>query len=176
MKLLTLLLATLCLLAAPSAAQTVKAVSFNTTNNTVVSTNRIIFPLLGAAGGTAAIPSFTVASGTNTFGIFASTQVGIGVHLGFSVDGTRRFLIATNTIRAEQPITFSTTNIAAETRTNLGVPLPALTNTSNVTVMRALAGSTNTNEPFSGVINFFDFNEDANTVTISNGIIINWQQ
>jgi hypothetical protein len=168
---LTLLLATLCLLAASATAQTVKAVSFNTTNNTVVSTNRIIFPLLGAAGGTAAIPSFTVSSGTNTFGIFASTQIGIGPYLGFSVEGTRRFLIATNAIRAEQPLTFSTTNIAAETRTNLGVPLPALTNTSNVTVMRALAGSTNTNTPFDGAVTFTD-GGDIFLMTVTNGIIL----
>lgn len=176
MKLAALLLAALLLLAVNAGAQTVKAVSFNTTNNTVVSTNRITFPLLGAALGSAAAPAFAIAVGTNTVGLFGLSQLGVGPYLGFSVNGNRSFYISTNTIRAELPISFNNTTNAAETRTNLGLPLEALTNTSNVTTMRALAGSTNTNQPFSGVIDFFDFNEDANTVTISNGIILNWQQ
>jgi hypothetical protein len=220
MKLAALIIAALCLLAASVGAQTVKAVAFNTTNNTVVSTNRITFPLLGAASGTAATPSLSIASGTNVFGVFATTQLGVGVYLGFSVDGTRCFYISTNTIRAELPISFSTTTNAAETRTNLGLPLaaltnasvtnfraaielgatndvsfnsvavtnaaatrtnlslglPALTNTSNVTTMRALAGSTNTNQPFSGSVEIVDFNENYHNIIISNGIILNWQQ
>jgi hypothetical protein len=149
--------------AATAQGQTIKAVSFNTTNNTVVSTNRITFPLLGAASGTAATPSLSIASGTNVFGVFATTQLGVGVYLGFSVDGTRRFYISTNTIRAELPISFSTTTNAAETRTNLelgatndvsfnsvavtnagatrtnlGIPLPALTNTNAQNLLDAL--------------------------------------
>jgi hypothetical protein len=61
----------------------------------------------------------------------------------------------------------------AETRTNLGLPLPALTNTSNVTTMRALAGSTNTNQPYSGTFDFQDFSDNTVRLTISNGIILN---
>ena len=56
------------------------------------------------------------------------------------------------------------------TRTNLGLPLPALTNTSNVTMMRALAGSTNTNHPFSGTVSVVGTN-NTNTLTFSNGIL-----
>jgi hypothetical protein len=41
-------------------------------------------------------------------------------------------------------------------------------------MMRALAGSTNTNQPFSGTISFPDANNDDQTITISNGIIVNW--
>ena len=196
MKLAALIIAALCLLAASVGAQTVKAVAFNTTNNTVVSTNRITFPLLGAASGTAATPSLSIASGTNVFGVFATTQLGIGVYLGFSVDGTRRFYISTNTIRAELPISFSSTTNAAETRTNLALGatndvsfnsvavtnagatrtnlslgLPALTNTSNLTMMRELAGSTNTNEPFSGSISVVGTN-NTNTLVFSNGILL----
>jgi hypothetical protein len=167
--LLTLLLAA-CAVSAHG--QTIKAVAFNTTNNTVVSTNRITFPLLGAASGTAATPSLSIASGTNVFGVFATTQLGIGVYLGFSVDGTRRFYISTNTIRAELPISFSSTINSAETRTNLGIPLPALTNTSNVTMMRALSGSTNTNGPVNGVFDFLNGDTNSVSVSISNGIIV----
>jgi len=58
----------------------------------------------------------------------------------------------------------------ATTRTNLGLPLPALTNTSNVTMMRALSGSTNTNHPFSGTVSVVGTN-NTNTLTFSNGIL-----
>jgi hypothetical protein len=59
----------------------------------------------------------------------------------------------------------------ALTRTNLGLRLPALTNTSNVTMMRALAGSTNTNQPFSGSISVVGTN-NTNTLIFSNGILL----
>ena len=58
-------------------------------------------------------------------------------------------------------------------RTNLGLPLAALTNTSNVTMMRALAGSTNTNQPFSGIIQYADSpGGDIYNMIVSNGIIL----
>jgi hypothetical protein len=63
-----------------------------------------------------------------------------------------------------------TNNAAGGTRTNLGLPLPALTNTSNVTMMRALAGSTNTNEPFSGSVSVVGTN-NTNTLVFTNGIL-----
>ncbi len=59
---------------------------------------------------------------------------------------------------------------AAISRTNLGLPLPALTNTSNVTAMRALSGSTNTNHPFSGSVSVVGTN-NTNTLVFSNGIL-----
>lgn len=166
----TLLLATLC--AATSYGQTMKALSYNSTNNTIVATQRVTFPALGLTTGSAAAPSLTYTIGTNVFGTFATTALGIGPYLGFSVNGTRQFYIATNTIRAELPISFSTTTNAAETRTNLSLGLPALTNTSNVTTMRALAGSTDTNQPYSGTFDFQDFSDNTVRLTISNGIIL----
>jgi hypothetical protein len=169
-KLFTLLLATLC--AATTYGQTIKALSYNSTNNTIVATQRVTFPALGVATGSAAAPSLTYAIGTNVFGTFATTALGVGPYLGFSVNGTRQFYIATNTIRAELPISFSTTTNAAETRTNLSLGLPALTNTSNVTTMRALAGSTNTNQPFSGTVEYHNHNADPFFMEISNGIIL----
>jgi len=142
--LLTLLIATLC---AAAHGQTLKSVMFNTTNATVVTTNRVIFPLLGVASGTAGTPSLTYASGTNLFGTFASSAVGIGPFLGFSVDGTRRFFISTNTIRAESPISFSAGNDSA-TRTNLGLPWTGLTNANAdafLTALRVLEDINSTN-------------------------------
>jgi len=69
-------------------------------------------------------------------------------------------------------IRFNNTTNAAATRTNLSLPLPALTNTSNVTMMRALAGSTNTNQPFSGTLSWQDYNDDTVSIVVSNGIIL----
>jgi hypothetical protein len=69
-------------------------------------------------------------------------------------------------------IDFETDPVAAITRTNLGIPLPALTNTSNVTMMRALAGSTNTNQPFSGTVEYHNHAADPFFMEISNGIIL----
>jgi hypothetical protein len=166
---LIFLLATLC--AATTYGQTMKALSYNMSNNTVVATQRVTFSALGIATGSAAAPSLTYAIGTNVFGTFATTALGVGPYLGFSVNGTRQFYIATNTIRAELPISFSTTTNAAETRTNLSLGLPALTNTSNVTTMRALAGSTNTNQPYSGTIELSDGTQGW-SLTFSNGILL----
>ena len=141
--LLTLLLATLC---ATGYGQTLKSVMYNTTNDTVVSTNRIIFPLLGVAGGSATVPSLTYASGTNLFGTFASSALGIGPFLGFSVDGTRRFFISTNTIRAELPLSFNNATNEAASRTNLGLGATWLTN-DNVTNFRTAIGLGANNAP-----------------------------
>jgi hypothetical protein len=77
------------------------------------------------------------------------------------------------TITTPRPIGFEGTNAAtarATTRTNLGLGLPALTNTSNVTAMRALSGSTNTNHPFSGSVSVVGTN-NTNTLVFSNGIL-----
>jgi hypothetical protein len=68
-------------------------------------------------------------------------------------------------------ISFRSSTNADVTRTNLGIPLPALTNTSNVTTMRALAGSTNTNAPFSGSVSVVGTN-NTNTMVFTNGILL----
>jgi hypothetical protein len=186
--LLIFLLATLC--AATSYGQTMKVLAYDSSNNTVSATQRVTFSLLGFGTGTAAAPSLTHASGTNVFGTFASSQVGIGPFVGWTVNGTRRFYISTNTIRAEFPISFANATNEATTRTNLGLgatwltndnvtnfraaigfDLPALTNTSNVTMMRALAGSTNTNQPYSGTIELSDGTQGW-SLTFSNGILL----
>lgn len=56
-------------------------------------------------------------------------------------------------------------------RVGIGLPLDALTNTSNVTTMRALAGSTNTNEPYSGTVAL----TNTNVLTFSNGVLLKIQ-
>lgn len=85
---------------------------------------------------------------------------------------------------------FSSNAVAAQVRTNLllsadwltntnvstfrsdiGLPLSALTNTSNATAMRALSGSTNASHPFSGSFVFVDDAANTWSATVSNGII-----
>jgi hypothetical protein len=73
-------------------------------------------------------------------------------------------------VSAGQTISFNSGANIAGTRTNFGLGLPTLTNTSNVTMMRALAGSTNTNHPFSGTVSVVGTN-NTNTLTFSNGIL-----
>jgi len=70
----------------------------------------------------------------------------------------------------QSALEFSSNSVAATTRTNLGLPLAALTNTSNDTMMRALSGSTNTNHPYSGSISVTGTN-NTNTLVFSNGIL-----
>ena len=59
---------------------------------------------------------------------------------------------------------------ALGTRETIGLPLAALTNTNNATVMRALSGSTNTNHPYSGTISVVGTNS-TNSLVFSNGIL-----
>lgn len=132
---LILLAAVLLYWVAPAHGQTIKSLSFNTTNSTVVSTNQIFFTRLATLGGTAADPSFAAVSGTNTIGLFASSVIGIGPYLGFSYNGTRVFLISSNAIRAENPITFNTTTNAATTRTNLGLGSGLTTNVAGTNTL-----------------------------------------
>jgi hypothetical protein len=90
----------------------------------------------------------------------------------------------TETLGTNEEITFTGDGIGFPNegakinyRNSLGIPLPALTNTSNVTVMRALAGSTNTNQPYSGTIEYLDHGNFTWVMVVSNGIIIdNYEQ
>jgi hypothetical protein len=82
---------------------------------------------------------------------------------------------STNTVQiTTEAIKFGHSGIAATTRTNLGLPLPARTQTSNVLMMRALASSTNTNAPFSGNVSVVGTN-NTNTLVFTNGILLEVQ-
>jgi hypothetical protein len=146
---LTLLL--LALLAASASAQTIKTLGY-TTNGEVVyaGTNTLTF------------------TNAVTFSDQGSTGLTVGfLNINGSIGGSFVF---------NKPLAFDdifSEDIVEQSRTNLGLVLPALTNTSNVTMMRALAGSTNTNAPFSGTLTVDDTALQANVqVIISNGIIV----
>ena len=117
---------------------------------------------------------------TNTNGANFRTAIGLGETNAATFDAVfamNYFEVgsSSNTVNIDQDngIQFGTPNLAAATRANLGLPLPALTNTSNVTTMRALAGSTNTNQPFSGTFTFTDGDGlNSYSAVVSNGIIV----
>lgn len=163
------------LLAAPAAGQTVKVLGYNTSNGQVIASTNVLFTnAIGFASGAAAQTRTNLGLGSTNDVAFNS--------ISFSGSGTSRltndsFYFGTNLIFSIEDASFSIPiafagDTAAATRTNLGLPLSALTNTSNVTLMRALAGSTNTNEPFIGTFTIRDDNDANRDITVSNGIIM----
>lgn len=105
----------------------------------------------------------------------SATNADLFIGDGGDIVGDGDLFIGAGALIFQSALEFSSNSLAATTRTNLGLPLAALTNSSNVTMMRALSGSTNTNHPFSGTVDIIDGNMDSHNVTISNGIIVNWQ-
>jgi hypothetical protein len=155
-RILIILLAAMCAVASAS-GQSIRTLGYNTTNGEVVysGTNTLTFT-----------NNFNFSSGNVQF---SGTQiVGNGLYIDFDdgAIGGGPITLDTNSAIAFQG------SAAATTLTNLGLPLPALTQTSNVLMMRALAGSTNTNEPFSGTFSIRDENSDTRDISVSNGIIL----
>jgi len=153
-------------------------------NNTTIS-NETLFRV-GTAEATNRSAQFgfrstnTNGSGVAVFSVFgynALMQIGVDASTNaviFSGGGTNNqvmTLIKSGATEFARPISFANTTDAATTRTNVGLPLPALTNNSNVTIMRALAGSTNTNEPYSGAVELSD-GIVSWLLTFSNGILL----
>ena len=121
--------------------------------------------------------------GTNSYATFGGAAIGTEIVLstaeedegiGFSIRrGTNSDIglfnlgYLNNVLAMFVPISFEGAGAATTTRTNLSLGLPALTNTSNVTMMRALSGSTNTNHPYSGSVAL----TNTNVLVFSNGIL-----
>ena len=143
---------------ASASAQTIRTLGYNTNGQVVAATN---------------------VTWTNSFNFSTNTvaaQVRTNLSLGASNSPSFTSVYLSGDITANSA-TIQAGGIVFEdggealTRTNLGLRLPALTNTSNVTMMRALAGSTNTNQPFSGSISVVGTN-NTNTLIFSNGILL----
>jgi hypothetical protein len=181
MKFFCILLATLC--AATGYGQTIKTLGFNTTNNTVVGptngnalvfTNTLTFVGDGSVVDIIAEESRALVDQDDSSPAMSYDSAGSGWTV--TAGGGFRTAIGLGTTN---DVTFNSLAVsnAALTRTNLGLPLAALTNTSNVTTMRALAGSTNTNQPYSGTIEYLDHGNLTWVMVVSNGIIIdNYEQ
>ena len=114
--------------------------------------------------------AITFSGGANV----AGTRTNLGLGATWLTDTNVTNFRTAIGLGATNDVAFNSVNVtnAAATRTNIGLPLSALTNASNVTVMRALAGSTNTSEPYSGTFDFQDFSDNTVRLTISNGIIL----
>jgi hypothetical protein len=136
----TLILATLC--AFSGYGQTIKSLGYNTTNGVVVYTNTNTLNFIN--------PVFfgSLAQGELSLDTsFEDDGLGLSIRRGTN-DGI--FLLnlgfTNNTIHFFVPISFQNNTAAATTRTNLGLPLPALTNTSNADFRTAIGlGSAATN-------------------------------
>jgi hypothetical protein len=154
-------------------------------NNTTIS-NETLFRV-GTAEATNRSAQFgfrstnTNGNGVAVFSVFgynalmmvgADASTNAVIYSGGGTNNQVMTLIKSGATEFARPISFANATDAATTRTNVGLPLAALTNTSNVTTMRALAGSTNTNHPFSGSFNVMDDNSITFTIQVSNGIII----
>ena len=159
MKHLLTLLATLAILVSPAAAQTIKSLGYNTTNGQIVAATNVVW-------------TNAFSFSTNTVAAQVRTNLGLGATNNVSYNQVAAIDLVSENITIDGAIYFTETftNLAV-TRTNLSLGLPALTNTSNVTAMRALAGSTNTNQPFSGSISVVGTN-NTNTLVFSNGILL----
>lgn len=167
---LLILLAAAALLcwAAPAQAQTIKSLGYNTTNGRIVAATNVVWT-----------NAFNFS--TNTVAAQVRTNLGLG---GFRKTDGEVFaeiysgedlrIVAGDSIEFYEGFSFGGTNAAAfasGSRASLNLGLPALTNTSNVTTMRALAGSTNTNEPYSGTVAL----TNTNVLTFSNGVLLKIQ-
>jgi hypothetical protein len=176
--LFALLLATLC--AATSYGQTIKSLGYNTTNGNIVAATNVVWT--NAFG----FSSNSVATQTKAnLGLGVSDSVEFGVLIisnssQMSLRGENGALFFWDDIDDERvlfipadtdPVQINSQWNDQNVRGNLGLPLPALTNTSNVTAMRALAGSTNTNEPYSGTVAL----TNTNVLTFSNGVLLKIQ-
>jgi hypothetical protein len=155
MKTLTTLLA-LALFCATGYGQTIKSLGFNTNGEVVANTGTNVLTFTNSV-------TFVDA----TFNGMVNMNSDLLVNYIEAADGTN------DVIMSSTGISFSGIAVA-NTRTNLGLPLPALTNTSNVTMMRELAGSTNTNAPFSGSVSVVGTN-NTNTLVFTNGILLEVQ-
>jgi hypothetical protein len=99
-----------------------------------------------------------------------TTNANLWIADGGEIEGDGDLNISAGALIFGSPLEFNNSTNAAATRTNLSLGLPALTNTSNVTIMRALSGSTDTNHPFSGSVSVVGTN-NTNTLVFSNGIL-----
>jgi hypothetical protein len=189
---LTILLVTLC--AATSYGQTMKALSYNTngvvaysSTNALRFTNEVRFGggdlQIDTAGGIYWGGALRYEPETQTFHeqiqfdsplTASNTRDNLGLGATWLTNGNVTNFRTAIGLGATNDVAFNSVNVtnAAATRTNIGLPLPALTKTSNVTAMRALAGSTNTNEPFSGTIEYLNHTSDPFYLDVSNGIIL----
>ena len=125
--------------------------------------NSVVFDSLSIAGVLTATGGVMFSGGATILSGGSLDLRSPGNTLAASFSSTNGQIFGNLTVLGSMSVTNS-----AQTRTNLGLGLQALTNTSNVTMMRALSGSTNTNEPYSGTVAL----TNTNVLTFSNGVLL----
>jgi hypothetical protein len=175
-RLLLLVLAALCAVASAS-GQTIRSLGYNTTNGEIVAATNVVWTnaFTFSTNTVAAQVRTNLGLGSTNAVSFGSLSIADTNNAALNINPTNAVFTSRVQINNTNGIVFGGVNsntAAAVTRTNLSLGLPAFTNTSNVTLMRALAGSTNTNQPYSGTITIeFDGNAPI-AVVVSNGIIL----
>jgi hypothetical protein len=175
---LTLFFAALC--ASTGYGQTLKSLSYNTTNGHILAatnvtwTNAFRFSTNTVAAQVRTNLSLGATWLTNDNVTNFRTAIGLGLtsspsFSSLAINGLQSGFVVITTggavTSASQGIQTASVSVPAWSGF-------AWTNMSMPTLARALAGSTNTNEPHSGTINFLDVNEQEVQLTISNGIIV----
>jgi len=171
MKTLTTLFA-LALFCATGYGQSVKSLGYNTTNGEVVytGTNTLTFTnAFTVATNAVAQVRTNLGLGSLSVGTF-SAQTNLALKVSTNLVVTNGAIIATDIVVGQIEARRFFVEGTDDDPIQFDQPEQA------VKFVRALAGSTNTNQPFSGTVSIFDFNEDSHVVIISNGIILDWQE
>jgi len=147
---LSILLAALC--AATAYGQTVRALGYNSTNGQVVAATNVVW-------------TNAFSFSTNTVAAQVRTNVGLGATWLTNTNATN-FRTAIGAIGSGGEPNFQSITITDE-----GDSISLVANAK--ATMRSLAGSTNTNEPYSGTVEFQDFSDSTVSIVVSNGIILN---
>jgi hypothetical protein len=141
MKALTTLFA-LAIFCATACGQTIKALGYNTTNGQIVAATNVVWTnaFSFSTNTVAAQVRTNLSLGstwlTNTNVTNFRTAIGLGLtnFVEFAQVESGHFFVADG----PNGIVFETDSVAAITRTNLGIPLPALTNTNNFNTLKEL--------------------------------------
>jgi hypothetical protein len=163
--LLAILLATFC--AATGYAQTIRSLVYNSTNGNIIAATNVVWT-----------NAFNFSSNSVTETVRNNLQAAASTNLGPDTAGAANRAIAiANNDSGAVVLEYDSSGgedweivDAEDFRDAIDLGLQSLTNTSNVTMMRALSGSTNTNHPFSGSVSVVGTN-NTNVMVFSNGVL-----
>jgi hypothetical protein len=147
----------------------------NTNTNAITITNPIV--LSGAADITSPISRgatlgyFSMSGNTNT-NTWALSYDGNNYFSAFSHNGSQLIRLTSSNINYSVPVSFATNTASEATRTNLGLGLPALTNTNNANFRNAIELGATNNVSFSNVTASGTLTATG-TVTATTNLVVN---
>jgi len=161
-------------------AQTIRTLGYNSTNGQIVVATNVVWT-----------NAFSVSTNTvaqqirENLGLGATNNVAFNQITALQLNTQDGGLVIHDPAQDQAIVTFQFDGLPvslnqsywnnSNVRSAFGLPLAALTNTSNVTMMRALAGSTNTSHPFTGPVTVVDDVSDVAILIFSNGILVEVQ-